>query len=244
MTPIILPCAGKGTRLGMDMPKAAVEICGKPLLQHTIELIEPCKERPVVVVTGYKSYMLAKDYGEHVYFVHNKFWEDGGVLSSIHAGVVFAEQLCASNSDDVRFILNALNGKLSPQFTWIMDGDIIPGQLSVAAMKSGAVGSSIVGTRQEATAHDPAPIYIATCGGRVACWSTTKVSGLEWGCLCALPLNSLRTSLLTTENKTLWEFIQHSFPAINVGMCDGVEVDTPEGLAAAEDFVRNGYKHH
>lgn len=49
---LLIPAAGMGTRLDLNRPKALLDLCGKPLLVHTLERFEATGllERPVVIV--------------------------------------------------------------------------------------------------------------------------------------------------------------------------------------------------
>lgn len=49
---IIICCAGMGRRLGQGIPKALVDIDGKPLILRQLELLEDYDD--VRVVVGYK----------------------------------------------------------------------------------------------------------------------------------------------------------------------------------------------
>ena len=50
---LIIAAAGKGVRLGHDMPKALVEIAGKPLLVHTLERFHPLglTDNTIILIT-------------------------------------------------------------------------------------------------------------------------------------------------------------------------------------------------
>jgi len=48
----VIPCAGKGTRLGSELPKALVPINGKPLLQYVWEMWDGCE---FIFVVGHEK---------------------------------------------------------------------------------------------------------------------------------------------------------------------------------------------
>lgn len=52
-TRVIILAAGKGTRMGADVPKPLVEVAGRPMIEHLLESIEESgiDERPIVVVS-------------------------------------------------------------------------------------------------------------------------------------------------------------------------------------------------
>ena len=66
---VIIMAAGSGTRMGADMPKQFIELCGKAVLQRTIEVfIEACPGIKVVTVLPedhiayWKSYCLKHNF--------------------------------------------------------------------------------------------------------------------------------------------------------------------------------------
>jgi len=52
---IIIPAAGKGTRFGGNMPKALINICGKPIIQWQLEAIPKNHDICVSVVVGFRG---------------------------------------------------------------------------------------------------------------------------------------------------------------------------------------------
>jgi len=51
-TGAILLCAGAGTRLGADLPKALVPLAGRPLFAWSLEALERCEAIDAIVVVG------------------------------------------------------------------------------------------------------------------------------------------------------------------------------------------------
>jgi bifunctional UDP-N-acetylglucosamine pyrophosphorylase/glucosamine-1-phosphate N-acetyltransferase len=47
---IVIPAAGRGSRLGVDLPKLLVPVDGRPMIAHLIDLYGPHAERMVLVV--------------------------------------------------------------------------------------------------------------------------------------------------------------------------------------------------
>jgi choline kinase len=52
----VISAAGMGTRLGMSMPKALVELRGKPILTRQLEMLADVAD--VVIVAGYRSQLV------------------------------------------------------------------------------------------------------------------------------------------------------------------------------------------
>ena len=56
----IILAAGKGTRMHIDGPKCAVEICGKAMAQHIVDSLKENKIDDIVLVVGYKKEEMEK----------------------------------------------------------------------------------------------------------------------------------------------------------------------------------------
>lgn len=84
-TGVVVLSGGKSSRLGS--PKQLLEINGKPLLEHIVDVALNAALGPVVVVTGaYAAQMPAVPTA----VVHNKDWEEG-MASSIRTGVQYMQ---------------------------------------------------------------------------------------------------------------------------------------------------------
>lgn len=85
---IIISCAGMGKRLGMNIPKALVDVNRKPLIIHTLEMLNDCKD--VRIVVGYKADEVIKvvsSYRKDVTFVYNNDYMNNGAGASISLAV-------------------------------------------------------------------------------------------------------------------------------------------------------------
>ena len=49
----VVLAAGKGTRMNTDMPKVAVGVCGRPMIDYVLDALEACHMSRIVVVIGY-----------------------------------------------------------------------------------------------------------------------------------------------------------------------------------------------
>lgn len=100
---VIISCAGMGTRLKMDTPKALIDICGKPLLTRSLEMLDDVAD--IRIVVGYKAHeviKLAQNYRKDITFVYNNNYTNTGTGASV--------------------LLAAKNAK---KFILTIDGDII-----------------------------------------------------------------------------------------------------------------------
>jgi choline kinase len=85
----VLMAAGKGSRLQPltnDRPKSLLEIDGKPLLIHQIEMLKENGVRDFIIVTGYRADQVEKAVAHFsgIQLVHNPFYEHCNVLGSFY----------------------------------------------------------------------------------------------------------------------------------------------------------------
>lgn len=90
---VVIPCAGMGNRLGFGMPKALLEIEGKPLIIRQLEMLDT--EEDVRVVVGYQAEKImetVRKYREDVRFVFNHDYEHTGAGASVTLGARHANE--------------------------------------------------------------------------------------------------------------------------------------------------------
>ena len=100
----ILLAAGVGSRIAEnigDMPKSMMEVGGKPLIIHTVELLQK-NHMEVVVITGFKHNMIEdalKDYSVKIYY--NPFYAVTNSIGSLwYAREEFdTEEMLIANAD-------------------------------------------------------------------------------------------------------------------------------------------------
>jgi molybdenum cofactor cytidylyltransferase len=99
---IVILAAGDSSRLGR--PKQLVEVNGKTLLQHTIDVAIKAKVEMVCVVLG-SNYQILEDHikGRQVEIVHNKNWQDG-MATSITCGLNYVLAVQA-DTDKIIFMV-------------------------------------------------------------------------------------------------------------------------------------------
>lgn len=68
----VILAAGKGTRMGggegSEIPKVMYELCGKPLLWHSLKNVKSAGIDDVIVVDGYKKEIIENYFGESVQY--------------------------------------------------------------------------------------------------------------------------------------------------------------------------------
>jgi glucose-1-phosphate cytidylyltransferase len=108
---VAILCGGRGTRLQehtQSIPKPLVEIGGRPILWHVIQIYLAQGFRRFVLLTGYKAEMIEQ-------FVEGEQWPEGTIVECVNTGldtptggrlrvaadVLDGERFCATYADGV-----------------------------------------------------------------------------------------------------------------------------------------------
>lgn len=80
--PVVILCGGKGTRLGagQSLPKPLVEVGGRPIVQHVVELYAAQGRRRFLLAAGHRADLLGAA-------VAGVTWPDGVTVEAIDTGV-------------------------------------------------------------------------------------------------------------------------------------------------------------
>lgn len=99
---IVISCAGRGTRLGVNKTKALVEIDGKPIIIRQLEMLNDYDD--IRVIVGYQKEMVidtVKAFRDDVTFLENVNYENTGTGASFSIGIQNAEELVVSLDGDL-----------------------------------------------------------------------------------------------------------------------------------------------
>lgn len=154
---VVIPAAGKGTRLGLGIPKALVPILGVPLIQWQLEALKD--EKDVVVVVGYKGEEVADivyKYDKKV--VWNYTYETTGVSYSVGLG-------CQDVTNPIL----------------VLDGDVLPTTEGLAPFLSFS-GEYLAGIREKQNSSDA--IYAVLDKNNNVVNFNRKLGDAEWACVC------------------------------------------------------------
>ena len=55
---VVIAAGGSGTRFGGDIPKQYVDLCGYPVIAHTIKNFENCDMISEIVIVTHKDYVV------------------------------------------------------------------------------------------------------------------------------------------------------------------------------------------
>ena len=111
---IVISCAGMGTRLGIGMTKALVDVDGKPLIIRQLEQLKDYDD--IRVVVGYQSEKVievVKEYRNDIMFCFNYDYKTTGTAASFSKGLVGAREWIVAfdgdllvNPEDLKAFLN------------------------------------------------------------------------------------------------------------------------------------------
>lgn len=99
---IIISCAGMGTRLGIGMTKALIDIDGKPLIIRQLELLKSISD--VRIVVGYQAenvMNVVKQYRQDVMFCFNYDYRTTGTAASFSKGLLGAREWVVALDGDL-----------------------------------------------------------------------------------------------------------------------------------------------
>ncbi|MBY0376796.1 NTP transferase domain-containing protein [Patescibacteria group bacterium] len=83
---IIILAAGKGKRMGGDLPKVLMPLRGKPMISHLLETLEKIEDKPFgkpYIVVGHGKEIVIKTLGDKYHFVEQK--EQRGTGDAVRA---------------------------------------------------------------------------------------------------------------------------------------------------------------
>lgn len=114
-TTVIISCAGMGTRLGIGMPKALVNVDGKPLIIRQLEMLQDCSD--VRIIVGFQADKVietVKSFRKDVMFAFNYDYRTTGTAASFSKGLTGARTYVVAldgdllvRPDDLEWVLNA-----------------------------------------------------------------------------------------------------------------------------------------
>ena len=117
-TQIIILAAGKGSRMGGDIPKALTRLGNQSMIEHVMETVESIDEysKPPIVVVGYKSEMIMDVLDDRAVYAtqHEQNGTGHAVMSAQslirpstqHILILYADQPYISKETIIKLILN------------------------------------------------------------------------------------------------------------------------------------------
>ncbi len=222
----IIPAAGKGTRLGAEVPKQFLEIAGAPVLIHTLRRFEACESIGAMIVA------LPADTLESF------------AQSLPSYGFTKPIRLVPGGQERSDSILNALEAarEFAPDFVAVHDAVrmfVTPAQIAATIDRAREVGAAMLALPATDTIKEVENGVIVGTIDRRRIWraQTPQVFGYD------LLLRANRearaaglSSALTTDDALLVERLGQPVAVVE-GSASNIKITTPEDLALAEKLV-------
>lgn len=149
MLDVVILAAGRGSRLGMNLPKCLAEFRGRTMLQRQVELIRACppfSPRRIHVVTGYKHDLVERHVRSarlDVHLIRNPFWNLSAILGSAWLSLPHVGDTVLRMDSDVLFSNPGEVARLvmSPRTCVCLGDSYSPRTTPVAKVRDGIVES-------------------------------------------------------------------------------------------------------
>lgn len=250
---VVLLSAGKGTRLGKNMPKAAVEVNGKSLIIHQLEtLIEQIPEAKIHVVLGYKAELVENIVENHfggtpnnVELLYNHSYDTFGIMTSAEVPLLLEPMFNVLRLDgDLLFtkFCNIFDKHMYPTIYMVDADDVDTGNKAcVITSKARHFNSSVLAFCERKV--DEIVIRDTIEFEHIPIVSNERI----WPCIEYYPDSTYVQLLNAAVSHDLMEtgyyfealnkWIAEYKPMLEIRKIDNVvEVDTPEDLKNAELF--------
>jgi len=214
---VVINCAGTGERLGMNIPKSLVNVCGKPMIHWQLEMLSEIED--VRIVIGFK----AKEMLETVFKVRRdicfRFNHDYGSTGTAHSLALGA--------------MHAKNTVLS------LDGDLLVHPEDLRTMlqaKHECLGVS------PPTSDEPVYVQLDSNGNQINAKSFSRISGdAEWTGLVQLAPEKIKAGY-----HHVYHLLETHLP-IRALEVRTREIDTPndynEAVKWVEKLINQGVLH-
>jgi CTP:molybdopterin cytidylyltransferase MocA len=214
--PFVIAAAGRGSRLGYGIPKCLVEVGGRTILEHQLDLLAGCDD--VRVVVGFRSVDVRALLGRvdrRVQVVENTEWETTNTLASLELATRDVPGRCVIIDGDL-----------------VIDPDDFERFLQVAAEGPDAcIAVTPAGTEDG--------VFVAFAGepdaqGRatVTEFRRSPATAYEWSGLALVQASSLRV-----RDGWVFSALEPGLP-LRAGVVRAWEVDTVADLGRAEAALR------
>lgn len=227
MNTAIILAAGKGTRMNMDINKLYINIKGKPILAHTLDVFFACSYiHEIVLVIGHGEEELCREKALKIIesnkpvklVIGGKERQD-----SVYNGIKSADK-------DADLIL--IHDGARPFIT----GDIIEQSIRAAKIhKAAAVGVPVKDTIKEVDGNG----FIVRTPDRSSLWLTQTPQTFITSVIVQAYELSRKDKVFATDDAMLVERMGLEVKMIK-GSYDNIKITTPEDIALAEVILESG----
>ena len=213
----LIPAAGSGSRMGADCPKQYLELCGKPLIHHTLSVFcsHPSIDRVYVVISP-----------------EDEWWQPG----------LPVETLTCGGNTRAASVLNGLHAMPADQDDWVLVHDAARPCLThamldrlFAELDHDNVGGLLAVPVADTLKREGRQGRVDHTEPRAGLWRAQTPQMFRYGLLRSA-LESMGTDLPTDESQAV-EFLGHA-PKLVPGDNHNLKVTYPEDLVIAELLLR------
>lgn len=204
---IIISCAGMGKRLGKQIPKALIEIDGKPLIIRQLEMLKECHD--IRIVVGYKAIDVINTvikYRRDITFVFNHNYMNNGTGASVSLAMKYANK-----------------------YVITIDGDLIIDPKDI--LKILEYPNEFVGVCSPSTDN---PVLTEIDNKKVIGFSREKGT-YEW-----TGISKFSSKRVNNGEGHVYQLLEPLLP-LDYLFINTKEIDTPNDLINAENWVKNKY---
>lgn len=225
---VIVPAAGRGLRIGKNINKQFLPLCGKPLLAHTLGacIASQFFSAIIVVVTPGEEELFRRDV-LLPWLPHEK-------ITMVTGG--------KERQDSVYNGLQALPADTA--VVCIHDGArplVRPALFRGCLEKAGQHGAAITAVPVKDTIKMVAANQVIGTPPRENLWAVQTPQAFRFDLLLNVHQRALRENFYATDDAALLERYGHAVWVVH-GDYENIKVTTPEDLVVAETFLKGG--HH
>lgn len=201
---VIIAAAGKGCRLGAEIPKCLVGVNGHAIFEYQLKAFSWADE--IRMVVGHMAEEVIRR------------------VSSVNPNVVFIKNLDYSNTTTLQS--NFLGARGVEGKAMFIDGDMVISRGTAEALyQAYEAGEDFIGVAGEISGE---PVYAGVENGRVQWFSYDRPASYEWANVALLDIDRL------TYQKTHFYVQLEKYLPTKALVVNRLEVDTPEDLRHAE----------
>lgn len=208
---VIIPAAGEGIRFGANIPKALINVYGKPIIQWQLEAIPKDKNICISIVVGFKG-------DDIVNFVNSLNFSNVRILQNLNYKKT-------SVVDSIKIAERYWGEKVV-----ILDGDVVILNHHIEPF----FHNELVAIRKnENKWADPVFVKLNKDGNVI---DFNRNEGThEWACIC-----STYSYVFKNEDKFIFNSLQRVLPYKSI-IIDSPEIDTKNDLEKAELWMKNHF---
>jgi len=223
----LIPAAGRGKRMGADVSKQFLELAGRPILAHTLDLFQasPLVDAIILVVPPHEQAACRRQVLAGGNYDKLRPLVDGGAerQDSVRNGL----RAAGAASDDIVLIHDGVRPLLDPRS--------LPALVEVARTGNGAV----LGVPVKDTVKQVRDGHIEGTPPRESLWLAQTPQAFPFGLIAEAHERAFAESFTGTDDASLVERLGRTVSMVR-GDYRNLKITTPEDLLVAEALLRKG----